>query len=535
MANNTSVTVNQSTGLYCIHCNERFASVGDYPTDALPELVDAAFTNTLECDDCIEKTFYQARFNSGMTICCQGCKGKTTLEEILSDYVRYDHSDGVVQIMEKLGEGNFLCTECEFTPPTHLEKETKPILSTVRVQARSKKTPTMWLQEATGCSKGEATRLTSELRQCLDVFAVRGTNYGVAVVCPQEAEQLRNSGEVYVSPAGKNGKCFVLVEFKDVDLLQAFYKRLAIAEANLKEALSMPQTNKKPYENEVQLKKHNLFLRIIDAGQGAEPIAPIEDLPLEEKPLKGNPVEKKRLRGDEAEEKAPVEIDLVSEDEDEDKPVQKNHRQRIQTRGAVRDFLRARGLSKQMANSVIQSLGKSGGNTYYSLSTGSVVIRMDHPTVCKHVESGLINHHKVSPPFESRKVDVDAGLFTCLVLVEETSTLIPTKEAFLTPIIGEEETNLCVSFLKEHEGEFVNGDNDEVVIPVTRDFAIQIKPTEYIRIGGPFLDNTYLLVVQNQSVQQNADGDDLYFYEAYEQVKGKPLEFLELLNHPELK
>lgn len=518
MANNTSIIVPQSMALHCIHCNERFASVGDYPQDALPELVDAAFTNTLECDDCIEETFYQARFNSRMTICCQGCKGKTTLEEILSDYVRYDHPDGVVQIMEKLGEGKFLCNTCAFTPPTLLEKETKPILSTVRVQARSKKTPTIWLQEATGCSKGEATRLASELRQCLDAFGVRGTNYGVAVVCPQEAEQLRNSGEVYVSPMGKNGKCFVLVEFKDVDLLQAFYKRLAIAEANLKEALSMPQTNKKPYENEVQLKKHNLFLRIIDAGQGAEPIAPLEDIPQQEKP-----VEKKRS----------VDIDLVSDDEEEDVSVKKN-RQRIQTKGAVRDFLRAMGLSKQMANSVIQSLGKSGGNTYYSLSTGSVVVRMDHSTVCKHVESGLINHHKVSPPFESRKVDVEAGLFTCLVIVEETSTLIPTKEAFLTPIIGEEETNLCVSFLKEHQGEFVNGDNDEVVISVTRDFAIQIKPTEYIRIGGPFLDNTYLLVVQNRTLQDTELGD-ICFMECYNQVTGKPLEFLELLNHPELK
>lgn len=533
MANNASIIVPQSLGIHCIHCNKQYASVGDYPAEELPELVDAAFTNTLECDECIENTFYQARFNSGMTICCQGCKGKTTLEEILSDIVRYDHSDGVVQIMEKLGEGKFLCTKCEFTPPTLLEKETKPILSTVRVQARSKKTPTMWLQEATGCSKGEATRLASELRQSLDAFGVRGTHYGVAIVCPLEAEQLRNSGEVYVSPMGKNGKCFVLVEFKDVDLLQAFYKRLAVAEANLKEALSMPQTNKKPHEDELKLKKHNLFKEIIKAGQGAEPVAPIEDLPLEEKPLKGKPVEKKRLRGDEAEEKAPVEIDLVSEDEEEES-VKKNHRQRIQTRGAVRDFLRAMGLSKQMANSVIQSLGKSGGNTYYSLSTGSVVIRMDHPTVCKHVESGLINHHKVSPPFESRKVDVEAGLFTCLVLVEETSTLIPTKEAFLTPIIGEEETNLCVSFLKEHQGEFVNGDNDEVVISVTRDFAIQIKPTEYIRIGGPFLDNTYLLVVQNRTLQDTELGD-VCFMECYNQVTSKPLEFLELLNHPELK
>lgn len=530
MANNTSIIVPQSMGLHCIRCNERFASVGDYPTDTLPELVDAAFTNTLECDDCIEKTFYQARFNSRMTICCQGCKGKTTLEEILSDYVRYDHPDGVVQIMEKLGEGKLLCTKCE-SSPTFPKKDMKPILPTVHVQSVSKMTPTLWLQKATGCSKGEATRLTSELRQCLDAFVVKGTNYGVAVVCPQEAEQLRNSGEVYVSPAGKNGKCFVLVEFKDVHLLQAFYERLALAEANLKEVLSTPQTNKKPYENEVQLKKHNLFKEIIKAGQGAEPIAPIEDLPLEEKPLKGNPVEKKRLRGDEAEEKAPVEIDLV--EEEEDKPVEKNHRKRIQTKGAVRDFLRAMGLSKQMANSVIQSLGKSGGNTYYSLSTGSVVIRMDHPTVCKHVESGLINHHKVSPPFESRKVDVEASLFTCLVLVEETSTLIPTKEAFLTPIIGEEEVSACLSATAS-SGEFVTESSDEVVIPVTRDFAIQIKPTEYIRIGGPFLDNTYLLVVQNRSLDPE-QYEEIYFYEEYKQVKGKPLEFLELLNHPELK
>lgn len=518
MANNTSIIVPQSMGLHCIRCNERFASVGDYPTDTLPELVDAAFTNTLECDDCIEKTFYQARFNSRMTICCQGCKGKTTLEEILSDYVRYDHPDGVVQIMEKLGEGKLLCTKCE-SSPTFPKKDMKPILPTVHVQSVSKMTPTLWLQKATGCSKGEATRLTSELRQCLDAFVVKGTNYGVAVVCPQEAEQLRNSGEVYVSPAGKNGKCFVLVEFKDVHLLQAFYERLALAEANLKEVLSTPQINPNSCKGELETKKTNLLQRITEAGNDAEPFAPLEDIPQQAKPVQN---------------KRPVDIDLVLAEEEEDKPVEKNHRKRIQTKGAVRDFLRAMGLSKQMANSVIQSLGKSGGNTYYSLSTGSMVIRMDHPTVCKHVESGLINHHKVSPPFESRKVDVEAGLFTCLVLVEETSTLIPTKEAFLTPIIGEEEVSACLSATAS-SGEFVTESSDEVVIPVTRDFAIQIKPTEYIRIGGPFLDNTYLLVVQNQSVQQNADGDDIYFYEEYKQVKGKPLEFLELLNHPELK
>lgn len=505
------LTINQSTPLICKHCETQYATLGEYPVEDQPDIINDCFTLGLECDNCISSPSFVGTFPPGMKIRCQRCLGDVTLSEILGEADSVEIPSSLVEIFTKITDNVFFCDSCANEKSE--KKSEKPLMPTVQV-AQRKKTPNSWICEVSGCTTAAATKTGSELKQSYDAFTISGTNYGVAIVDKEDVAKLSKSQEVYVSPVSKQGKAFVLIESLDVPLLQSFYKRMYSAESALREAMQMPQTNKIPYMEAVQSKKKNLYNQILDAGKKPEPVTPQEE-------AEEVVVEKKKKKRDREEQEE------KEEDQEETKV------SRTQTKGPAREFLQSWGMTAKFASTVLQSLshGKGGGkNTYVPLATGRTVVRMSAPDVHHNIEAGLIQPNKVSPPFESRKTDIDAQEHTCLVLLDSNSPLLPSKEVFLGPHIGEDQVSNCLATIASSNGEFVTEHNDEIVLSVTRDFAAQITPTEYIRVGGPFVDNNYLVVIRNNSFDEES-----CFLDTYKQVKSGAEGLLKLLERPELK